>query len=274
MLRNEMHYYQFNIGDFSLHTNHLTLEEEGVYRRLLDFYYDTELPIPIKTQSVIRRLRLGSYGETVALVLEEFFIKQEDGWHNLRADIEIADYHSKVETARANGKKGGRPKKNSGPKTQSVILANPNITQTKAKQELETVTNKQETGTNSSSPAKAGKRKTSLSPNFILSKKKAELALRYWSGKGRTDLDVREIFEQFTTYCKANGKTYVDWDSAWQTWYVNAVKFERGIQNGTGQQFGQKVVSKSERRDAQARAYLDENNDDGVAWPTGNEVSP
>ena len=64
-----MHYYQFNIGDFSLHTNHLTLEEEAVYRRLLDFYYDTELPIPIETQPVIRRLRLGCYESTVDVIL-------------------------------------------------------------------------------------------------------------------------------------------------------------------------------------------------------------
>ena len=131
-----MHYYQFNIGDFSLHTNHLTLEEEAVYRRLLDFYYDTELPIPIETQPVIRRLRLGLYEPTVDVILHEFFVKESDGWHNFRADIEIADYHAKGKTARENGSKGGRPKKNSGSKTHPVILANPDETQTKPKQEL------------------------------------------------------------------------------------------------------------------------------------------
>ena len=138
-----MHYYQFNIGDFSLHTNHLTLEEEAVYRRLLDFYYDTELPIPIETQPVIRRLRLGSYQAVLDVILQEFFVKEADGWHNLRADIEIADYHAKGKTARENGSKGGRPKKNSGSKTQSVILANPEITQPKPKQELRTKNDKQ-----------------------------------------------------------------------------------------------------------------------------------
>ena len=138
-----MHYYQFNIGDFSLHTNHLTLEEEAVYRRLLDFYYDTELPIPIETQPVIRRLRLGSYQAVLDVILQEFFVKESDGWHNLRADIEIADYHAKGKTARENGSKGGRPKKNSGSKTQSVILANPEITQPKPKQELRTKNDKQ-----------------------------------------------------------------------------------------------------------------------------------
>ena len=141
-----MHYYQFNIGDFSLHTNHLTLEEEAVYRRLLDFYYDTELPIPVETHPVIRRLRLGLYEPTVDVILHEFFVKEADGWHNLRADIEIADYHAKGKTARENGSKGGRPKKNSGSKTQSVILANPEITQPKPKQE--TVTKKKKIITN------------------------------------------------------------------------------------------------------------------------------
>jgi len=136
-----MHYYQFNIGDFSLHTNHLTLEEEAVYRRLLDFYYDTELPIPIETQPVIRRLRLGLKSAIVDVILQEFFVKEADGWHNSRADSEIAAYHAKADAARLNGKKGGRPR-NIGFKTQSVILANPDLTQQKPKQEL--LTKKQE----------------------------------------------------------------------------------------------------------------------------------
>src|SRR5690625_1330785 len=88
-----MNYYQFHIADWALHTAHLTLEEEGVYRRLLDHYYDTELPIPVETQPVIRRLRLRGYEETVALILEEFFTLEADGWHNRRADKEIDAYH-------------------------------------------------------------------------------------------------------------------------------------------------------------------------------------
>ena len=248
-----MHFYPFNIGDFALHTSHLTLEEEGVYRRLLDFYYDTELPIPIKTQTVIRRLRLGSYGETVALVLEEFFIKQDDGWHNLRADIEIADYHSKVETSRANGKKGGRPKKNSGPKTQSVILANPDLTQTKAKHKLLTKNHKPITI----------KKKGFIKPTIT------ELVDAF-AGKVT---DSGHQAGLFLCHYESNGwrvgkNPMKSWQHAVTNWIT------RSKQNGTGQQFGQKVVSKSERRDEAARRYLEENNDDGVAWPASNEVSP
>lgn len=143
-----LHYYPFHIADFALHTSHLSLEEEAVYRRLLDYYYDTESPIPKKTQSVIRRLRLGSYEETVGSILEEFFVLKDDGWHNLRADIEISDYNSRAETARNNGKKGGRPKKNKGLETKSVILANPDQTQKKANQEPVTKNHKPRTREN------------------------------------------------------------------------------------------------------------------------------
>lgn len=124
-----MHYYQFNIPDWALHTSHLTVEEEGVFRRLLDYYYDTEQPIPEKTQPVIRRLRLGSHEETVRLILQEFFVLIDGNWHNLRADQEIADYNSKAETARENGRKGGRPKKQKHKKQQVSSHENPEKTQ-------------------------------------------------------------------------------------------------------------------------------------------------
>jgi uncharacterized protein YdaU (DUF1376 family) len=140
-----MHYYQFHIADFTLHTTHLSLEEEAVYRRLLDYYYDTEKPIPKETNAVIRRLRLVNYAEIVSSVLAEFFVLQDDGWHNLRADFEIDAYHLKAETAKANGKKGGRPKKNNPAETQPVILANPAETGSKANQEPETINQEPET---------------------------------------------------------------------------------------------------------------------------------
>lgn len=134
-----MHYYQFNISTWILHTSHLTLEEECVYRRLIDFYYDTEKPIPKETKAVIRRLRLVNYESIVDQILGEFFHLEPDGWHNNRADIEIADYQSKAEKARLNGKKGGRPKQNKAIETESVILANPEETTSKANYELLTI---------------------------------------------------------------------------------------------------------------------------------------
>jgi uncharacterized protein YdaU (DUF1376 family) len=145
-----MHYYQFNIGDFHLHTSHLSLEEEAVYRRLIDHYYDTEKPLPKETESVIRRLRLGSYRAEFDQVLGEFFTLESDGYHNYRCDIEIKAYKDKADKARANGRKGGRPPKNKGLETQSVILANPEETGSKAKHKP--LTKNQEPITNNHKP--------------------------------------------------------------------------------------------------------------------------
>ena len=106
-----MHYYKFNIKDWTRDTAHLSVEEEGVYRRLLDLYYESESPIPLETQSVIRRLRLGSHTEAVGLILSEFFREESDGYHHSRCDAEIAKYHAKAGANRENGRSGGRPKK-------------------------------------------------------------------------------------------------------------------------------------------------------------------
>lgn len=131
-----MYYYKFNIADWHLATSHLSLEEEAIYFKLINYYYDTETPIPKETQTVIRRLRLGSYSETVQVILSEFFVLCEDGWHHKRCDDEIHAYHLKAEKNQIVGKLGGRPKKNKDldnnpQETQTVLKRNPQETLTK-----------------------------------------------------------------------------------------------------------------------------------------------
>lgn len=123
-----MYYFPFHPGDYLRHTAHLSNEEDLTYRRLLDMYYDTEQPIPLETQSVSRRLRVGF--QSVENVLNEFFERTEKGWINRRCEMEIREYHLMCNRNRSNGKLGGRPKK-----TQSVATGNPDITQTKPNQE-------------------------------------------------------------------------------------------------------------------------------------------
>ena len=148
-----MHYYEFNIPAWVLHTSHLTLEEECVYRRLLDHYYDTEKPIPEETKPVMRRLRLVNYEDIVNQILSEFFHLEADGWHNNRADIVISKYQANANKARENGKKGGRPKQNKDKETQPVILANPEETTLKANYKQLTINNELETKVKDITPA-------------------------------------------------------------------------------------------------------------------------
>lgn len=231
-----MHYYQFNISVWSLHTSHLTLEEECVYRRLLDYYYDTEKPIPEETKSVIRRLRLVNYESIVGQILSEFFHLEHDGWHNNRADIEIADYQSKAEKARLNGKKGGRPKQNKAIETKSVILANPEETTSKANYKL--ITNNYELETNSlvtpqvATPKKNAKR---LSEEWTPDK-------QYWEAAQLIKPDMTQewfiqVAHKFKDYWIAKaGKdaTKADWLATWRNWIRREAENAKGGIGTTG----------------------------------------
>jgi uncharacterized protein YdaU (DUF1376 family) len=103
-----MIWYKFHIGDYLTHTVHLSDAEDLAYRRLLDLYYMSEKPICLDTQSVSRKIRLDL--DITESVLNEFFVKEEDGFHNYRCEAEISKYTAQVATNRELGKRGGRPK--------------------------------------------------------------------------------------------------------------------------------------------------------------------
>jgi len=99
-----MHYYQFNIGDYQSHTSHLSEIEDLVYRRLLDWYYLHECPIPLDESEVSRQIRMRSHTESIAIVLREYFVCTEEGWIHHRANKEIAKADEKSEKASASAK--------------------------------------------------------------------------------------------------------------------------------------------------------------------------
>jgi uncharacterized protein YdaU (DUF1376 family) len=99
-----MHYYQFNIGDYKSHTNHLDLLEDLAYRRLLDLYYLHERPLNSGITAVARQIGMRDHETEVKTVLEEFFDLTDDGWINQRADKEIKHFHSKIDQASRAGK--------------------------------------------------------------------------------------------------------------------------------------------------------------------------
>jgi uncharacterized protein YdaU (DUF1376 family) len=196
-----MYYYKFNIADWHLATSHLSLEEEAIYFRLINYYYDTEQAIPEETQSVIRRLRLGSYSEIVGIILKEFFTLESDGWHHKRCDDEISQYHDKAEVNQINGKKGGRPKK-----TQTVSKDNPDITLTKNQEPL--------TKNHSIDVAKAPKAKR-------LSLEELPKEWEDFCKKERPDLKPLNVWNQFRDYWIAQGGqkgTKLDWFATWRNW--------------------------------------------------------
>lgn len=107
-----MHHYPFHPGDYLLATCHLDPMHDLCYRRLLDYYYVEEKPIPAETGWIAKRIRLDQ--NIVDEVLSEFFKSTSDGWRHTRCDEEIAEYNELAEIRKRNGMKGGRPKKTNG----------------------------------------------------------------------------------------------------------------------------------------------------------------
>ena len=105
-----MKFYSRYPGDINIKTGHLDPAEFGCYDRLLDHYYATEAPIPASGAYSICRAVKAEHRRACDNVLAQFFELTDAGWVQQRAEEVIAAALPRIEAARANGKKGGRPR--------------------------------------------------------------------------------------------------------------------------------------------------------------------
>lgn len=96
-----MNYYEHHLGDYAKDTVHLTMVEDGAYRRLIDVYYVKELPLPAEESKIFKLARASTKQEKDAVrsILDEFFSQSPDGWHHKRCDQEIERYQLSQEGA-------------------------------------------------------------------------------------------------------------------------------------------------------------------------------
>lgn len=108
-----MHHYPHHIGDFRAGTVNMTRLERWLYRDMLDVYYDSEQPLPLDVGKLCRELGARADDEKIAIaeILDFKFTRTDRGYVHERCEAEIEAYRAKAETAKENGKKGGRPKK-------------------------------------------------------------------------------------------------------------------------------------------------------------------
>lgn len=119
-----MNFYPFHIGDYLSHTSHLTDEEDLAYRRMMDFYYQSEEPFT-DTAKLARKVR--SSFEIVGNILTEFFVQEDGAWHNKRADLEIAKYKAMKD----GGRKGAALRWHKGSDSPPITPPNHSPMQTK-----------------------------------------------------------------------------------------------------------------------------------------------
>ncbi len=92
-----VNYYPHHLGDYDGATAHLSWDEDCAYRRLLGVYYRLERPLPADKGEIYRLIRAQAkpHQKAADRVLTEFFDLRDDGWHNKRADKEIAQWKDK-----------------------------------------------------------------------------------------------------------------------------------------------------------------------------------
>jgi uncharacterized protein YdaU (DUF1376 family) len=99
-----MYYYKFHIGDYKSATDHLDLMEDLAYRRMLDWCYLNESPLPLEIADIAKRILMRSHSDSIASVLQEYFTKTDEGYENNRCMFEVAQYKKKSESAKESAK--------------------------------------------------------------------------------------------------------------------------------------------------------------------------
>lgn len=118
-----MIYYKHYIGDYQRHTGHLSLAQDGAYRRMMDHYYSTEQPLPAIPEVLYRICGAMEKAERQAVdfVARTFFAESNGHLHHQRIDEEVSIAQEKIANLKENAKAGG---KQSGRKRASKSEAN------------------------------------------------------------------------------------------------------------------------------------------------------
>jgi len=133
-----MHYYQFNIGDYHSHTNHLDPLEDLAYRRMLDWCYLNETNLPDDVDEIARLIRMRPHTDCITIVLRDFFTLTDEGYTQSRIQLEVNAYREKC----AKAKKSAEARWNKKPaKTKGLGDANALQTQSEGNAKHKPLTN-------------------------------------------------------------------------------------------------------------------------------------
>lgn len=110
-----MDWYPHNIGDYEADTLHLTAAEDGAYRRLVDWYYKNERPLPDDDHALAAIARIDSMQfKAMAATIRAFFVARNGLLQHKRCNKVIAeqtgkrrDWKQRKEKQRKNGLGGG-----------------------------------------------------------------------------------------------------------------------------------------------------------------------
>lgn len=90
---------------------HLTAEQDGIYRRLIDHYMETELPLPDNDMALARIAGVSPESFAATSSTLRLFFKQQDGkLYHKKCDEVLEDMNRRYQKNQEKGKRGGEAK--------------------------------------------------------------------------------------------------------------------------------------------------------------------
>lgn len=205
-----MHYYTFHPKDYMSKTNFLEPMEDLAYRRMLDYQYLHESPLPADIDEIAMLINMRTHSDSIAVVLRYFFELTDDGYINDRAEQEIAKYQEKSEKARksANARWKKKTPKANKDKGSSDIDANALQTDSEGNANQEPLTTNQEP-------------RTSNEESNTLAKSEYEIgeSIREWIPPTLEQINAKLIMSA-PPVARITKEQYVEYGSNFKNYYV------------------------------------------------------
>ena len=99
-----MHYFPFSPKDYMSKTSFLEPMEDLAYRRMLDYCYLNERPLPIDIAEIALLISMRTHSDSITVVLRYFFELTDYGYINDRVERDIKAYRAKSAKARASAR--------------------------------------------------------------------------------------------------------------------------------------------------------------------------
>lgn len=248
-----MNYYEHHLGDYVRDTAHLSMLEDGAYRRLIDVYYLRQGPLPAAEKEIFRLAR--AFGkperEAVGTVLREYFKLDADGWHNPRCDKELARFRLKQEKAAASANARWHP---------SERNADAMRTHSEGNALQSPVTSNQTPEKKVERAKRATARGTRLPTDWGLTEERIAIA----KAEGLNAIRTHEAFRDYWLAKAGAGATKVDWDATWRSWCRKQSDWQ-GARPGVSSPandpaataWAELIASDGAKRDAKVHAAID-----------------
>lgn len=256
-----MNFYKRFMGDYGRDTAHLSLAEHGTYTLLLDHYYSTEAPLPADYVPLYRICRAFDDAEQLAVrtVADQYFPVGQDGKrHNGRADAQIAEDRNRIDTAKENGRKGGRPKKQSQPAPQEEPDNKPNEnptgfdSETHSAPQEEPTTKARHSQSHTQEPDGSFVREAARATDAAMTSCPADFTptVAHRGLAVNLHLDLPNELGMFLANARSKGRMSADWNAEFEVW----LRRSRNFGNGKDQQPGASGKNTSSPRDDARRA--------------------